>query len=219
MVYGEQATGAGMTGSGFVMQDTNILKCDSSILGNRNSTEMSCMTLVDGGKPQPYDWGKIEPVYTQVMNMMTNIYQDIQTPNQVPTAKEMQLVNSTAAPIFRYLLTGASAFHRSNPFAQDPKLANYAGYLATSFVAHNVEAMVDSIVSSLDGPATNGGADAKKMAYINHVKEVRNQVQLIADEADAAMSNIIDMQERSQQYERIIISRMSAAMLNSAMYQ
>lgn len=194
--------------------DVYVYKCDSA---NRTNDPSSCTKLANGGRPEKMNWGSITPVRENVVTRVRNIYNAINDPDATLGAQERTFVESTAAPIYRYILSSASAFRRTDPYG-DFKLDQYMTAIARGIVAHNLATMMDVIKISMSRDQTNPGNDEKKAEFLKRVKSVQEALVAVRENSEEEMNQILAMQEQSQKYERVIISRMSASMLNSAMF-
>lgn len=206
MVFGDVAEG--------FQGDVYVYKCDGT---NRTNDPSSCSKLANGGKPEKFDWSAITPVREGVITRVRNIYNAINDPEATLGAEERVFVESTAMPIYRYILASASAFRRTDPYG-DFHLDQYMTAISRGVVAHNLATMMDVIRVSMSREQTNAAGDEKKELYLKRVKAVQDALVAVRENAEEEMRQIIEMQENAQKYERVIISRMSASMLNSAMF-
>ncbi len=194
--------------------DIWMFKCDSS---DRNSGVNSCQKLKNNGKVEKLNFSTITPVVDKVKTRINSIYNTIANPDATMDTADRAFIEATTAPIYRYILASASAFPGS-PATRDVLLKQYIESIARSMVAHNMATVMKTIENSLNNPELNQGDDQKKAMYLANVQQIGQAFVQIRGDAEKEMEDIIAIQERSQKYERVIISRMSASMLNSAMF-
>lgn len=206
MVFG--GTNSGLKGS------VPLLKCDAT---DRTATESSCTRLANGGKPTWTPMDGNEGIKKKVRDSVDGIYAKIYTRDQGLSADEQALIQSAALPIYRYILASASAF-RINSSAQDERLDKYLDVVSKEIVATSLAAMLDNVKFSLSMQNLNPKADGEKAAYLKNVEAVQSELMNIRETAQKDMDKVIEMMALSQQYERVVISRMSVGTFNSALF-
>lgn len=197
-----------------VNSDLYMYQCDSA---DRTSSPLSCTKLANNGTAIKVDWTTMPSIKKQVKTIVQNIYNNIYSRTSPPGANDLAFIESTAAPIYRYILTSASAFRRTDP-ASDFMLDKYIDAIAKNIVATNLASMMEVIKVTLAKPDLSAASDSMKKDYLLRVVAVQGEVNKVREQSLKEEDAILEMEERSQQYERVIISRMSASMLNSAAF-
>lgn len=206
MIFG--GTTSGLKGS------VPMLKCDSA---DRSGTEMSCRSLANGGKPTWTPMDTTVGIKKKVRDAVDGIYTKIYTRDQALSTQEVALIESSAVPIYRYILASASAF-RNTSSAQDERLDKYLDVVSKEIVATSLAAMLDNVKYSLSMENLNPEGDRYKKDYLKNVEGVQSELMSIREDSQKQMDKVIEMMQLSQQYERVVISRMSVGTFNSAMF-
>lgn len=191
-----------------------ILKCDSA---DRSATEGSCTKIANSGQPTWQAMDTNTGIKKQVRVAVDGIYSKIYTRDQALSAQEQALVRSSAVPIYRYILASASAF-RINSSADDERLDKYLDVVSKEIVATSLAGMLDNVKFSLSMQKLNPKADADKQQYLKNVELVQSELMGIREDAQKEMDRVIEMMQLSQQYERVVVSRMSVGTFNSALF-
>jgi conjugative transfer pilus assembly protein TraH len=194
--------------------DIYLVKCDSS---TRTGDKMSCSTLANNGEPEKVDFDSYDSMKKKVKVIVQGIYDKVYQRDVELTNEEKAFIETVAAPIYRYILSSASAFRRTNP-AQDYMLDKYLDAISKDIVATNLASMLDNVKYSMSMETNNPETDGYKKDYLESVETVQTALMSVREKSVQEMNYVVEMQERSQQYERVIVSRMSAAMLSSAMF-
>lgn len=194
--------------------DFYMFKCDPT---TRTTDEMGCGLLQNGGKPVKVDLSGYPSIKGKVRNIVASIYQKVYDRNSALTADEIAFVGTVSMPIYRYILTSASAFRRTDP-AQDFMLDRYLDSIAREMVASNLAAMLDNVRTHMTMDKTNTAADGDKNAQLDNILLVQKSLLAVREQSLKEMDSVLEMQEMSQKYERVIVSRMSAGTFASSMF-
>lgn len=206
IVFGDEKKG--------IKGDILMVKCDSSV---KTADEMGCGALQDGGKPVKVDMTGYPSIKQKVNTIVKGIYTKMYQKDTSLTAQEAAFVETVAMPIYRYILTSASAFRRNDP-AQDFMLDRYLDNISRDIVATNLSSMLDNVKHHMTMDKTNPAADGYKQAYLSNIQGVQQALMGMREQSLKEMNYVLEMQELSQKYERVIISRMSAGTLSSTMF-
>lgn len=176
-----------------------------------------CATLQNGGKPVEFDLSSYTPIKNKVLDRVRGIYSKVYDKDALMTNDERALIETVAAPIYKYILVSASAFRRTDPVG-DYMLDDYLDGISKDMVATNLIAMLNEVKSHITMEKVNGGTDAMKQDYFKNLDNVVAQMRSVQENSIEKMNYIIAIQSEAQKYERVVAGRLSPGTLSASMF-
>jgi len=155
-------------------------------------------------------------VKDKLKNRIQSIYNKI-IDNQALSEDEKDLIETSAAPLYRYLVTSAAYFKRPT-VTTDATLNKYMDAMAKDMIMRNLQNVVGNIRLSAMGDKGNDKYDSNKKEYIANVEKLMAVFGSISKDAQDEMQYVAALQFQGQQYEKAIIGRLSPNLLANALY-
>lgn len=205
----------GTTSGGFA-GPIELIKCAP---GTKTADPTGCDVLADSGQPQPIDAALVgNGIKQKLVTRIKGIYDKVYDPNATLSADEKALIETVAAPIYRYILASASAFRTTEP-EKDKFLNMYIDAMAKDIVATNLAKVMEELKKNSTQESLNVLGDSSKEGYMGSVDAVAKALKGVRNKQLDTMGYVIDLQHEGQKYERVIIGRLSPGTLSSALFK
>lgn len=196
MLYGANAP-EGFKGT------VKVVKCES-----RTNDELGCATLANNGSRVDLDLSTLPSIKDKLKTRIASIYSKVHDKNATLSDEDKALIESVRAPLYRYILVSATAFNY-NDANRDAMFNSYIDGLAKEVIATSLQNLITEITYHMDMDKLNAKLDGNKKEYQDSLRNVMTYLAKVKMDANSEANYALEMQQRAQQYERVIASRMS----------
>lgn len=188
--------------------DLQYFNCNAE----RNNDPDGCTSMSDQLQDLAVNWqGLKDRVNDEIMGIINNIYTE-----QELTDVQLGIIRTTRIPLYKYLTVIAAYYPRGMDLR--PAAGDYVEMIAIDILFRNLTAVVEKARQSISLMPNGLGQSKDAIDYENQISAVLKGFNKLREKNTNDMELFISMETRMRNYERAIVSKLGAGMVQSAQW-